>query len=168
MNLLFNALLLSYVTQGIDENIIHNTCKFNKLRISSNEILCVDYGNNKKYCKSSHIPDEFIILREYGIDYEEKIVIKPKYIYSSKDFDEKIIAKYYYNFNCDNNTKETKLIVNIIPTFGNDKSKKEELFELFSMITIIFLIYFVIAFLLSFKNDHHHQNDHNYQNHHYD
>ena len=42
-------------------NSITNKCKFDILRIDSKDVLCQDYGYNKKYCNSKYIPDEFII-----------------------------------------------------------------------------------------------------------
>ena len=43
------------------ENIYKNSCDFEKIIISSKDVICEDYGQYTKLCNSIYFPKEFII-----------------------------------------------------------------------------------------------------------
>ena len=136
------------------ENIISNTCIFNILRFKKENIICNDYGKNKKYCNHFTLPNEFIIYNEYGIDNQNNIIIKPDAMWEIYENKKKKIAQFKYVFICkkeDNNN--LSLILNIFPESEFDKSLIQEIFEILITITILIIILFpIILYCNNYKN----------------
>tara|TARA_Y100000389_G_scaffold66748_4_gene62985 strand:+ start:12005 stop:12481 length:477 start_codon:yes stop_codon:yes gene_type:complete len=134
-------------------NSITNKCKFDILRIDSKDILCQDYGYNKKYCNSKYIPDEFIIYNENSIN-GKKIVIRPRAIWHSST---KIkMMDFYFSFTCDQDNF-SRLIVYIIPIKDFDYNFIQNLikfiFETIILITLIIIPIIIIELFNSYKNE---------------
>ena len=101
----------------LNKNNIINNCKFEKIRISKNNVKCFDKGKYIKYCYHYSIPNEFIILNEKSINNEKIIIIKPENIIEKTDYSKNIIAKLYYNFECNIKDNNPKLELIIYPTY---------------------------------------------------
>ena len=114
----------------VDENIIQNSCVFNTLRIQRKDVLCVDYGLNKKYCNHYALPYEFIIFNEQGLKNKGYTMIKPPVLWDEFNNNKVKIANLYYTFTCSNKDNLPKLILNIVPTYAYDRSFKIELLEI--------------------------------------
>uniref|UniRef100_A0A6C0AZK5 Uncharacterized protein n=1 Tax=viral metagenome TaxID=1070528 RepID=A0A6C0AZK5_9ZZZZ len=129
------------------ENIIQNDCNFDIIRINRNDLLCSDYGRNKKYCNHYSLPYEFTITKEIGANNKENIIIKPYAMWETNDFNYKIkVADLYYTFTCSNLDNFPKLILNIVPKKEFDKSFQQEIFEFISLICLILFIYVILTF----------------------
>ena len=146
----YMLLSFSYYPASIHENVINNECNFNILHFKKHQVKCFDHGINKKYCNTYSIPNDFVILKEYGLDYNENINIYPNgiYKYYNSGANSIKLAHFYYSFNCDNITKEAKLLLTILPTFGNDKTFSEELVDICYMISFALSIYIFLKFLV--------------------
>ena len=130
-------------------NSITNKCKFDILRIDKNDVLCQDYGYNKKYCNSKYIPDEFIIYNENSIK-GKNIVIRPRSIFTSKT---KIkMMDFYFSFTCDQDNFP-RLILYIIPTKEFDQDFIKFIFETIILITLIIIPIIIIELFNSYKNE---------------
>ena len=126
----------------LQKNIINNNCSFDIIRINRLDVLCNDYGVNKKYCNHFSLPNEFIVIKELGVNSKENIIIKPYAMWITDDkFYKKKIADFHYTYKCSSNNNIPVLIINIIPRKEFDKSFKQEIFE---FIFIICLLVFII------------------------
>lgn len=134
-------------------NSITNKCKFDILRIDSKDVLCRDYGYNKKYCNSKYIPDEFIIYNENSIK-GKNIVIRPRSIIDSST---KIkMLDFYFSFTCDQDNFP-RLILYIIPTKEFDYNFIQDfikfIFETIILFTLIIIPIIIIELFNSYKNE---------------
>ena len=134
-------------------NSVTNKCKFDILRIDSKNILCQDYGYNKKYCNSKYIPDEFIIYNENSIK-KKHIVIRPRSIIDSST---KIkMLDFYFSFTCDQDNFP-RLILYIIPTKEFDYNFIQDfikfIFETIILFTLIIIPIIIIELFNSYKNE---------------
>lgn len=125
------------------EDIINSNCDFDIIHIKKQDIVCNDYGVNKKYCDHYSIPDEFTIKQEIGLENKVNFNIKPRRMYQ-ETYDNKIVlADFYYIFNCDRVDNESQLYLKIIPT--SDKSFGAELQELFIAILLFIPVLLIIV-----------------------
>lgn len=145
---MISLLFLTYsnvYSLNIQDNIIQNTCNFNIIRIDKNDLECIDYGINKKYCNHNSLPNEFIITKEIGINNKENIIIKPYAMWIIiRENEKKKIADFYYTFTCNNIDNIPKLVLNIFPKKEFDLSMYED------VIVVIFVIILIFIFLLLF------------------
>ena len=149
--------LIIYLYQTISiiprVNSITNKCKFDILRIDSQDVLCQDYGYNKKYCNSKYIPNEFIIYNENSIK-GKNIFIRPRSIIDSST---KIkMMDFYFSFTCDQDNFP-RLILYIIPTKEYDYNFIQDfikfIFETIILITLIIIPIIIIELFNSYKNE---------------
>lgn len=128
-----------------DRNVIKNNCKFDVLRFQKNDIICNDYGKNKKYCNHYSIPNEFLVYNEKGINNKKTIKIKPYAMWEI--YNEKVnkMANFNYNFICNNITNQPKLTLNIIPSKKYDKSLSDEIMEVMAGLIIIVILFSIIG-----------------------
>tara|TARA_Y100000816_G_C26079306_1_gene568617 strand:+ start:67 stop:609 length:543 start_codon:yes stop_codon:yes gene_type:complete len=145
-NMMFH-LLLSIYPADIKENSITNTCDFKILRFQKKDIMCIDYGLNKKYCNHYSLPYEFHIYNEIGINNKENIIIKPHALYEEYSNYKTKIATFYYTFTCSHLDNEPKLLLNIVPEFNYDKSLTIQFYELISTLFTIFTLLFIIVLI---------------------
>lgn len=131
------------------ENIIENTCNFQIIRFSKEEVTCVDYGFNTNYCNDFVIPYEFTVESEIGLENKKNLVIRPYAIWSELATLEKVLD-FYYIFRCDSKYNEATLQVNIVPTNQFDKSVNSRLLEVTYL--IISLLVSVSLINLCFSN----------------
>ena len=82
------------------ENIIDSNCIFDIIRIQKKDIICNDYGLNKKYCDHYSIPEEFRINKEVGINNKNSYNIKPTIMYKQILDNRIILADFYFTFKC--------------------------------------------------------------------
>ena len=137
----------SFCRFPLRENIIQNNCNFNIIRINRKDLLCSDYGINKRYCNDYSLPYEFIIIKEMGVNNKENIIIKPYAIWETNDYNYKIkVADFYYTFTCSNLDNFPKLILNIVPKKEFDKSFQQEIFEFIYLISFLLVICIILAF----------------------
>lgn len=130
----------------IRENKISNTCDFDIIRIKRNQVTCLDFGQNKKYCNHYALAKEFVITKENGL-FKNTIVIKPEAMYEEFSNNKHTMAKFYYSFVCDYYEKEPNLELNIVPTRKYDKSLGKELGESIVMIILLIFICLIIGLM---------------------
>ena len=135
--------IMSYYPADIRENVLTNTCEFDVLRFKRNDIMCVDYGINKKYCNYNALNREFLVSLEQGVN-EQNIVIQPSALWIAFNEHPVKIANFYYNFNCNNDNNETKLLLNIVPVTNHDKSLETEVIDAMFIISILISLYIVL------------------------
>ncbi len=136
---------IAHYSINMDENIIENNCNFNIVRFGRNDIMCSDYGFNKKYCKTDYLPHEFIITKEHGLNYNLNYNIEPKAIFQKYSVKNTVLANIYYRFTCSNEDNEPKLILNIVPL--NDISFTQECVDIYFLICCIICSYIFIVYL---------------------
>ena len=125
------------------ENHVENSCNFNIIRFSKKDIMCADYGLNKKYCNNYYLPYEFRVEKEFGLNHKVNYNIEPKAIFEEYSNQKTILANIYYTFTCSYEDNEPKLLLNIVPT--NDESLLEE------FITLIYMISFALCLCIFIK-----------------
>lgn len=130
----------------IRQNKISNTCDFDIIRIKRNQVTCIDFGQNKKYCNHYALAKEFVITKENGL-FKNTIVIKPEAMYEEFSNNKHTMAKFYYSFVCDDYIMEPNLELNIVPTGKYDKSLGKELGESIVMIILLIFICLVIGLM---------------------
>ena len=136
------------------ENIIENNCNFNIIRINKKDLLCSDYGINKKYCNHYLLPYEFIISKEIGVNNKENIIIKPYAMWETNQINYNIkLADFYYTFTCSKDDNFPKLILNIVPKKEFDNSIYEGIFYLLIKIIIIFISSLLFNYFNLFNSD---------------
>tara|TARA_B100000424_G_C22699662_1_gene381668 strand:- start:79 stop:609 length:531 start_codon:yes stop_codon:yes gene_type:complete len=143
---MFNLLLSTYPME-LRENSITNTCNFKILHFHKKDVMCIDYGINKKYCNHFSLPYEFNVYNEIGLNNKENIIIKPSAMYEEYSNYKSKIATFYYSFTCSNLDNEPRLLLNIVPEFNYDKSFIMELYELINILFIIIIILFIIVLI---------------------
>lgn len=149
MHILFVLILnLVYAERPADirQNKISNTCDFNIIRIKRNQVNCLDFGQNKKYCNHYALPKEFVVTKENGL-FKNTIVIKPEAMYEEFSNNKHTMAKFYYSFVCDHYIKEPKLELNIVPTSKYDKSLGEEFSELIACLILLIIMCLIIGLM---------------------
>ena len=134
---------LTYYSDDLREDSIQNSCNFNIIRFSRKDIMCSDYGLNKKYCNSYYLPYEFTIAKEFGLNHKVNYNIEPKAIFEDYSNQKTILANIYYTFTCSHEDNEAKLLLNIVPI--NDESMLEE------FVTLIYMISFALSICLFIK-----------------
>ena len=134
---------VTYYSQDLMEDSIQNSCIFKIIRFSRKDIMCSDYGLNKKYCNSYYLPYEFIIIKEFGLNHKVNYNIEPKAIFEDYNNQKTILANIYYTFTCSHEDNEPKLLLNIVPT--NDESLLEEI------VTIIYTLSFALCICMFVK-----------------
>jgi hypothetical protein len=125
------------------ENVLTNTCEFDTIRLKRYQVICVDYGLNKKYCGLQALKKEFLITMEQGVN-GKNIVIKPSALWMEYHSNIIKLAKFYYSFTCNNEDNEPKLLLNIVPNSYYDKSLNTEFIDfmfVFSMMLTIYIIF---------------------------
>ena len=137
---------LTYYPDDLRENLVQNSCNFNIIRFSRKDIMCADYGLNKKYCNSYYLPYEFAVTKEFGLNHKVNYNIEPKAIFEDYSNQKTILANIYYTFTCSHEDNEAKLLLNIVPT--NDESLLEEIVSLSYMISFALCICMFIKCLL--------------------
>jgi len=131
MNII-NVFILSY---NFRHNIINNECIFNKKYLQPRNVLCIDYGLNKKYCDNN-------LIEEYEINLIDKeITIKPYSLYEKSILYNKKykIADIYYYYSCSDNS--STLISGIYPEMQYDKHILIEILETISNLLILILLF---------------------------
>jgi len=149
MQILFVLILdLVYAERPADirQNKISNTCDFDIIRIKRNQVTCLDFGQNKKYCNHYALAKEFVITKENGL-FKNTIVIKPEALYEEISNNKHTMAKFYYSFVCDYYEKEPNLELNIVPTRKYDKSTGEEFSELIAGLILLIIMCLVIGLM---------------------
>ena len=117
----FIILSVSHTYKGNYENIVQNECNFDVLKIQRNDIKCIDYGINKKYCDHYSQAKEITITKKKNSN--NVIISAPhgmwedSYHHHSK-YDSTKIASFYYTFSCKND--KPSLTQHIIPEIGFD------------------------------------------------
>mgnify|MGYP006115807199 CR=1 FL=1 len=129
--------ILTYYSDDLRENIIQNSCNFKIIRFNRNNIMCADYGLNKKYCNNYYLPYEFTIVKEFGLNHKVNYNIEPKAVFEDYSNQKTILANIYYTFTCSHEDNEPKLLLNIVPI--RDESLLEEI------VTLIYLISFALC-----------------------
>jgi len=137
---------ITFYPDDLRENIIQNSCFFNIIRFNKKDIMCSDYGLNKKYCNSYYLPYEFAITKEFGLNHKVNYNIDPKAVFEDYSNQKTILANIYYTFTCSYEDNEPKLLLNIVPT--NDESLLEEIVTLSYMISFALCICMFIKCLL--------------------
>ena len=137
---------LTYYPDDLKENLVQNSCNFNIIRFSRKDIMCSDYGLNKKYCNSYYLPYEFTIAKEFGLNHKVNYNIEPKAIFEDYSNQKTILANIYYTFTCSHEDNEPKLILNIVPI--KDESLLEEIVILSYIISFALCICMFIKCLL--------------------
>jgi len=137
---------LTFYPDDLRENLVQNSCNFNIIRFSRKDIMCADYGLNKKYCNSYYLPYEFAVTKEFGLNHKVNYNIEPKAIFEDYSNQKTILANIYYTFTCSHEDNEAKLLLNIVPT--NDESLLEEIVSLSYMISFALCICMFIKCLL--------------------
>jgi hypothetical protein len=89
---------ITYYPDDLRENLVQNSCNFNIIRFSKKDIMCSDYGLNKKYCNSYYLPYQFVIEKEFGLGYKVNYNIEPKAIFEYYSNQKTILANIYYTF----------------------------------------------------------------------
>ena len=143
--------LLTYYPEDLRENTINNNCDFNIIRFKRNEVMCVDYGLNKKYCDHYALPNEFIVLKELSVGNNEKYTIKPSAIYEEFTYNKIKLADFYYSFTCSNEDNEPRLLLTIVPDFGKDKSLFQEFVEVIIILFILFISITILSLICNCK-----------------
>ena len=115
---------LTYYSDDLRENLVQNSCNFNIIRFNKKDIMCTDYGFNKKYCNNYYLPYEFTITKELGLNHKVNYNIEPKAIFEDYSNQKTILANIYYTFTCSHEDNEPKLLLNIVST--NDELLLEE------------------------------------------
>jgi len=140
----FLVLCVSQNPAEIKTNKINNMCSFNTLRIDKKDVICKDFGINKKYCNHYSLPSEFIITNENGMNGEE-IFIRPRFmIYADANTRTKM-AKFYYSFTC-HPEYGTSLELNIVPSKRFDTTLMEDIcFGMLLLVLCIILFPCVLA-----------------------
>lgn len=137
---------LTFYPDDLRENTIQNSCNFNIIRFSRKDIMCSDYGLNKKYCNSYYLPYQFSVAKEFGLNHKVNYNIEPKAIFEDYSNQKTILANIYYTFTCSHEDNEPKLLLNIVPI--NDESLLEEIVTLSYMISFALCICMFIKCLL--------------------
>ena len=137
---------ITYYPDDLRENIVQNSCFFNIIRFNNKDIMCSDYGFNKKYCNSYYLPYEFAVTKEFGLNNKVNYNIEPKAIFEDYSNQKTILANIYYTFTCSHEDNEAKLLLNIVPT--NDESLLEKIVTLSYMISFALCICMFIKCLL--------------------
>ena len=137
---------LTFYPDDLRENLVQNSCNFNIIRFSRKDIMCADYGLNKKYCNSYYLPYEFAVTKEFGLNHKVNYNIEPKAVFEDYSNQKTILANIYYTFTCSYEDNEPKLLLNIVPT--NDESLLEEIVSLSYMISFALCICMFIKCLL--------------------
>lgn len=132
-------------------NIIQNSCEFDIIRIKREDIMCSDYGTNKKYCNHFALSQEFVITNEIGIENKKNIVIKPYVMYFDFGDNKHKVADYYYTFTCSHEDNFPKLILNIVPKNHYDLSLYTELCELCIAVVILVLTVYICSKVCHFN-----------------
>lgn len=147
--------LLTYYPADLRENTINNNCDFNIIRFKQNEVMCIDYGLNKKYCHHFALPNEFIVLKELSVGNNEKYTIKPNAIYEEFTYNKIKLADFYYSFTCSKEDNEPRLLLTIVPDFGKDKSLFQEFIEVIIILFILFISITILSLICNcnFNND---------------
>lgn len=140
-------LILTYYPADMRENSISNTCEFKILHFHKKDIMCIDYGINKKYCNHFSLPNKFNVYNEIGLNNKENIIIEPYAMYEEYSNYKTKIATFYYSFTCSHLDNEAKLLLNIVPEFKYDKSIIMEFYELVYSLFIITIILFIISLI---------------------
>ena len=154
--------LFTYYPEDLRENTINNNCDFNIIRFKRNEVMCIDYGLNKKYCNHFILPNEFIVLKELAAGNNEKYIIKPYAIYEESSYNKVKLADFYYSFTCSNEDNEARLLLNIVPDFGKDKSLLQEFVEVIIILFIIFISIIILSLICNYNDNHNYNNNHNF------
>ena len=144
LSIIFFALI--YYPDDLRENIVQNSCFFNIIRFNRKDIMCTDYGLNKKYCNSYYLPYEFAVTKEFGSNHKVNYNIEPKAIFEDYSNQKTILANIYYTFTCSYEDNEPRLLLNIVPI--NDESLLEEIVSLSYMISFALCICIFIKCLL--------------------
>ena len=137
---------LTYYSDDLRENLVQNSCNFNIIRFNKKDIMCTDYGFNKKYCNNYYLSYQFTITKELGLNHKVNYNIEPKAIFEDYSKQKIVLANIYYTFTCSHEDNEPKLLLNIVPT--NDESLLEEIVTLSYMISFALCIYMFIKCLL--------------------
>ena len=141
------SLLTLCVSQNpaeIKTNKIDNRCSFNTLRIDKQDVICKDFGINKKYCNHYSLPSEFIITNENGMNGEE-IFIRPRFMIYEGGNTRTKMAKFYYSFRC-HPDYGTRLELNIVPSKRFDTTLREDIcFGMLLLVLCIILFPCVLA-----------------------
>ena len=142
------SLLILCVSQNpaeIKTNKIDNRCSFNTLRIDKQDVICKDFGINRKYCNHYSLPSEFIITNENGINGEE-IFIRPRFMVHESANSREKMAKFYYSFRC-HPEYGAKLELNIVPNKRFDTTLTQDV--LIGMLSLVICIFFFPCILVN-------------------
>ena len=136
----------TFYPDDLRENLVQNSCIFKIIRFNINNIMCSDYGLNKKYCNSYYLPYQFTVTKEFGLNHKVNYNFEPKAVFEDYSNQKTILANIYYTFTCSHEDNEPKLILNIVPI--KDKSFLEEFVSLSYMISFALCICIFIKCLL--------------------
>ena len=124
------------------EDYIDNTCNFNIIRFTKNDIMCIDYGRYKKYCNNDLLPEKFTIVNELGVGNKNIYTITPKIMHKKYYGYKYNVANYYYTFTCSDLDNEPRLLLRIYPV--DDLSYIQEMCETIFVIVIIVVLLFLM------------------------
>tara|TARA_B100001094_G_scaffold315713_1_gene356026 strand:- start:612 stop:1052 length:441 start_codon:yes stop_codon:yes gene_type:complete len=137
---------LTYYSQDLMEDSIQNSCIFKIIRFNKKDIMCSDYGLNKKYCNNYYLPYQFSVEKEFGLNHKVNYNIEPKAIFEDYSNQKTILANIYYTFTCSYEDNEPRLLLNIVPI--KDDSFLEEFVTLSYMISFALTLCIFIKCLL--------------------
>ncbi len=129
------------------KNIIENTCEFNTLRFQKNDVICIDLGQNAKYCNSNNLANEFVVNKEIGIGNKEVYIIKPTVMWEEIGNDRYRMADFYYSLHCNHQDNKPELTLKILPTPGYDISFETKIVGLFIFIVGIILLSLIVTIM---------------------
>jgi len=91
-------LSITYYSQDLMEYSIQNSCIFKIIRFNKKDIMCADYGLNKKYCNSYYLPYKYSLAKEFGLNHKVNYNIEPKAIFEDYSNQKTILANIYNSF----------------------------------------------------------------------
>ena len=145
----FNIISISTFPIEMRENVIRNDCQFDVIRFKKEQVHCLDYGINVHYCNHYALPNEYIVIKEKGINNKEVFTIKPEAIYEKTYYSKNKLADFYYQFSCDSKDEESRLYLTIVPL--NDFSNVQMF--IYIILFIIILIFLIIISDNNANND---------------
>ena len=87
---------VTYYAQELREDSIQNSCIFKIIRFNRNNIMCADYGLNKKYCNSYYLPYEFSVIKEFGLNHKVNYNIEPKAVFEDYSNQKTMFQQLFY------------------------------------------------------------------------
>ena len=144
MLFIYLNILSSYPIE-MRENVIRNDCEFEIIRFKKRDLDCMDYGKNVEYCNYYGMYDEYVVTKEKGINLKPVFTIKPDSLYERSNYHKIKLADFYYEFSCNSEDNEAKLLLTIVPV--NDYS------AFISCLYFIGLLIFIMSTMTIISNE---------------